>query len=108
MECHHRWPFFITNLGLQTWWCKLHHKSVNDDICSTCSDREGETPKDTITPPEDYPRRRDEEIEMIYQVCKGCPLLNKATKVCKSMHPEIHPTDIVAQHPSVHCPERKW
>jgi hypothetical protein len=107
IECEHKWPYFITNRGIMSYFCTLHQKSVNDDICSECSDREGETRKDMVQVP-NLPRRSDEEIKAIYKVCKGCPLLNPNTRLCKSMYPEPQPPDIVAQHPSIHCPEDRW
>lgn len=96
----------ITNRGLNTQFCTLHMVSVNDDICSNCPDREGVIPIELKTL--DFPKRNPKEIEAIYNVCKSCPLLNAKTKICDKMHAEMHPTDIVAQHPSSHCPEGKW
>ncbi|MHC4302399.1 MAG: hypothetical protein ACYS7Y_34505 [Planctomycetota bacterium] len=106
MECEHRWPFFVTNRGLQVWMCKKYQKSVNDDICSQCPDREGESPKG-LEWPDDYPRREDEEIKAIYKVCQGCPLL-KDDKTCQGMGPEFFQVDIIAQAPTARCPEGKW
>jgi len=108
IECEHRWPYFVTNRGLMTFHCSKHHRPINDDICSTCSDREGEMPKVPFTVDTAFPRRNEEEIQAVYQICKGCPRLHPEKKVCLNMYPEIHPPDIVAQHPSNHCPENKW
>ena len=106
LTCRHKWQFQATNLGLNAWMCHLHNKSVNDDICSECPDREGDFPK-PLADKMDFPSRTDEEIEAVYKVCKACPLL-RADKRCKKMPYHLHPMDIVAQHPATHCPEKKW
>jgi hypothetical protein len=84
-----------------------HKKFVNDAICSGCSDKEGE-----ITSPVSdalaFPRRSDKELDIIQNVCEGCPLFKAASQTC-SKNPGLPlPTSTLAQHPSQHCPEDKW
>lgn len=107
LECKHKWPMVVTNRGLLTHWCTLHQKSVNDDICSECQDREGESLKPPM-PALAFPTRTKEEIAAVYSICKSCPLMDAVDKTCNKMHPEIHPVDVVAQHPNNHCPEKLW
>lgn len=107
MDCKHRWPMVVTNRGLRTWFCTLHQKSVNDDICGACTDREGEC-RHPPMPALEFPQRTPEEITAVYNICKQCPLLDIVNKTCKRMQPEIHPVDIIAQHPNNHCPENQW
>lgn len=106
IECQHRWPLIITNRGLKTWFCTLHQKSVNDEVCQACEDQEGKCLHPAIEIPE-FPSRTPEEVAAVHSICKSCPLMNK-DHTCQKMHPEIHPVDIVAQHPSNHCPENLW
>jgi hypothetical protein len=106
IECMHQWPLQILNRGLSTIYCTKLKISVNNDICSNCEFCEGERPKQ-IAEKMDFPSRSKEEIQCIYNVCKRCPLHN-ALKICDKMPNELHPTDVVAQHPSNHCPEGHW
>lgn len=106
IECKHKWQYVVTNRGITTFYCTLHQKSVNDEICSNCADCEGETLK-PIVPEMAFPKRTDEEVRAIHGICKGCPLMTK-DHLCKKMYPENNPVDIVAQHPSNHCPEKLW
>lgn len=106
VDCQHRWPMVVTNRGLVTWFCTLHQKSVNDEVCNACPDKEGKC----LHPPIveiDFPSRNPEEVKAIHNICKGCPLMNK-DHLCEKMQPEIHPVDIVAQHPNNHCPKHLW
>jgi len=107
IDCKHKWPMVITNRGFNTEFCTLYGKSVNDTICSQCEDCEGKTPKEHV-PNVHFPRRNEEELQQIKQVCDGCPLLRLKHQTCKKMPGEDHPVDIVAQHPNNHCPEDKW
>ena len=107
LQCKHKWEYIVLNRSLKTWFCSKHQKSVNDDICSECPDREGVCLKPPVEGFE-FPSRTEEEIQAIYSVCKACPLHDLITKQCKGMKAEPHPTDVVAQHPSNHCPENLW
>jgi len=107
IDCKYKWPLFDTRRGLTTYVCLRHCCSVNDDICSQCPEIGGKTPKPPLEIDIKYPRRTDEEIQIVYQMCKECPMLGQ-DKVCQLMKGEAHPTDIVAQHPANHCPRNKW
>ncbi len=106
IQCKHKNLFQITNRGLDTTYCTLLSKSVNEDICSNCKFREGELLKGFIDL--GFVQRSSKEIEIIYEVCKGCPLHDTVNKTCIKLPYEMHPTDIMAQNPDNHCPENKW
>ena len=107
IECKHKWPLPILNRGLDTQFCTLHAKSVNDTICLSCSDCEGHTPKEH-TKDLGFPRRSEEEVDQIRKVCDACPLFKVLDQKCSKTLYEMHPVDIVAQHPNNHCPENLW
>ena len=84
-----------------------HKMFVNEAICSKCPDKEGETGtkfKDGV----EFPRRSDKELEIIQNVCEGCPLFKVASQTCSGTPGQVLPTSTLAQHPSQHCVEDKW
>ena len=107
IDCKHKWPIIITNRGITAQICTLHKKSVNDAICLACSDCEGQTHKEHLTE-QGFPRRSEDELTQIRKVCDGCPLFNVVSQGCSKVAHELHPVDIVAQHPNNHCIENKW
>ena len=107
IECKHKQPFQVTNEGLDAFFCVLLKKWVNDDICSNCEFREGEMIKGVCTDLK-FPKRKPKEIEIIYEVCKGCPLHDTVNKTCVKLPYDLFPTDTKAQNPNNHCPEDKW
>ena len=106
IECESKHVTAILNRGIICELCTKHMKMVNATICSKCPDHNGRGEKLPIEV--DFPRRSKEEIEAVHSICNGCPMFDVKTQLCSQMPMEMHPTDIYAQHPSNHCPEKLW
>ena len=106
IECTHKNVMVVINMGLITEFCIKHGRFVNDTICGQCSDREGGFDHPPMEA--EFPRRSDEEIKSVHNVCKSCPLFKVHEQTCSKMPYQVIPTDIWSQHPSNHCPEKQW
>jgi hypothetical protein len=104
LSCKHKTAIAILNNGVTSEFCALFGRTVNDTICSSCVNKQGEMAHPPVEV--DFPRRSDEELRVISDTCYGCPLLKDHR--CSKMKQELNPPDIAAQHPSKHCPEDLW
>ena len=106
IQCKHKWEMIASNRGLRTWFCEKFMEFVNEARCSECEFQEGTM----VMPPKDmpFPVKNDEEIQIIQNVCEGCPLFRQHDKRCDKLPAESQPTDIWGAHPNNHCPEDKW
>lgn len=106
IKCGHKHELGAVNKGIVVEKCLLYGNMVNDEICRNCKDRV-DSFEAGPTLELDFLKRPDEEMQSVKKCCDSCPLFQASTQTCKSSFETI-PVDVLAQNPSIHCPEGLW
>lgn len=106
IECRHKNLMTVLNEGFVVENCSELCRLVNSKICEKCPLKDGKIVKPQVEM--DLPVRNDRELQSIQNVCEQCPIFNQETQTCRKMDYPTIPVSTLAQHPSRHCPERKW